>query len=449
MLSSVLKNMFRPAKAENSRLATTSEASAIVRFRQEAGGTIICFSTDSHGGALGELIRHLLEPFRNLAKDIVVIDFDQPDWLPRLRAALVEPVWFAASYFGAGQHFSAGERQDANAWAAAGIPFVRFFGDTPAYFPDRHIAGFRNSINAYFDVSHAKFYRRWHSNPALSVVLPPIMTDAMPLADVNVEAKLFGKIIFPKNGGSPQQLLDYWRKALPSQLAAALEALAEESIGREWIDREPQFDDRLIAYFAGRGVEIAAEPAVLCFLVAQLDDYVRRVKATLIAEALLDLPVIIRGRAWQHIDFSGKRATYDPNFDVASTQALIDQAPALVDMSPNIQHAPHDRVWRAVGRGTAFLTNRQHYCEKTLPNAGQCTFPFQPDAIRSLVEHYATHPREAVELGIEQSRIMRAAFDPQVYMDSLLTAVQVISFRLGGRPAGTQDFVEFPPAHYR
>ena len=39
----------------------------------------------------------------------------------------------------------------------AGIPFVRLYGDVPAYFPVKHHQHFANSINAYGHAEHMRF----------------------------------------------------------------------------------------------------------------------------------------------------------------------------------------------------------------------------------------------------------------------------------------------------
>lgn len=425
------------------------DAAPAMDIRQEEGGSILCFSGGSEGNALMELTKQLLEPLKSRASRVVVLDVNQEGWQSRLESLLDEPVWFAVSYFAVGQDVSlTRDGTRANLWESAGIPFVRFYGDLPAYFPDRHIGRYRNSINVYGYPSHAAYYRRWFSDRALSVLVQPFILDPIALEDVDVERKMKGKVIFPKNGNSPASLIIYWRTALPREVGKALEALAEESVGKDWIDREPCLDDKLIAHFSTMGVDIAAEPAVLSFLVAQLDDYVRRVKSTMIAEALLDLPVIVRGSAWQHVDFRGKKAVYDPDSDLARTNVLMDQALAIVDMSPNTQHTPHDRICRSVGRGTAFLTNRQEFLDALLPKPARFTFKFEPEAIRNCVEYYVDRPRDAVELGLEQARAMRPAFREDRFVDALATAVDLCRFRLAGRPAGTQDFVAFPPHLY-
>ncbi len=55
---------------------------------------------------------------------------------------------------------------------------------------------------------------------------------------------------------------------------------------------------------------------IVLFLSAQMDDYLRRVKSKMIAEAILDLPVIIQGGHWDHIDFGRRKA---PNWSRART----------------------------------------------------------------------------------------------------------------------------------
>ncbi len=444
MLISTLKNALR--KPDREVLPSGTAEGAQINVRQEAGGSILCFTASSEGDALMELSKAMLEPFKSRASRVVVIDLNQADWQSRLGSLLDEPVWFATAFFGAGQDVPVTTGgKTANLWESAGIPFVRLFGDSPAYFPDRHVGRYRNSINAYGHPSHAAYYRRWFSDRALSVLFPPVIVDAVPLEHVDVERKVHGKILFPKNGNSPASLILYWRTALPREVTKALEALAEESVGKEWIDREPCLDDRLIKYFSTIGVQIAADPAVLSFLVAQVDDYVRRVKSTMIAEALLDLPVIIRGSAWQHVDFRGRQAVLDGDSSLAGTNLLIDQALAIIDMSPNTQHAPHDRISRSVGHGTAFLTNRQVFLDKIVSDSERFTFRFEPTAIRGCVERHLEHPKRTVELGLEQARALRQAFPDDKFVDSILAAVDVCTFRLGGRPAGTQNFVAFPP----
>lgn len=413
--------------------------------RQQRNATAIFFAGASEGDALAEITRALMKPFVPHAARLVLIDIKRPDWLKELTDILTEPVWFAASFFGDGQNLHVTiDGTPQNLWEYYGIPFVRYFGDLPAYFPELHLPRFRNSINAYFNPEQHTFFLRWFPNRLVSLSPPPVLIDPTTVEEIDLEAKRNGRIVFPKNGNSPARLREYWRTALPKSITLALESIAEDLVAGDAINLDPKLDDRLLAWFIGHGIDLGENPPLMYFLAAQLDDYLRRVKSTMIAEALLDLPVIIRGRNWEHVEFSGRRATYDPRTGMAETLGLIDQAPAIIDMSPNTQLQPHDRILRALGRHTAFLTNRQRFLDDSLGEAaGRCSFDFDLQAIQSLVEHYVAHPADAVELGCDLARRLAVRFDPESCFAAMVIAIDATSLACGPRPQGTQDFVKF------
>ncbi|MDY0020610.1 MAG: hypothetical protein RBT47_11465 [Anaerolineae bacterium] len=449
MLGKILKDIFATNKPPKNQASGNGAPPKVPLAKQAERGTILCFYGPSEGNALGQLTRELAAPFQQYAANIEYIDVADQNWTRKVNEALSSPIWFAMSFFGIGQHLNASnEPNSPNLWTACGIPFLRLYGDTPAYFPDRHLQIHCGSINGYFDRAHPEFYKRWFPAHGLTTLLPLTLLDTAPQEELNLSLKHRGKIIFPKNGNPPGELIDYWRLALPRPISEQLEILAEESCSVAWIDRDPCLADRLIQNFSTLGIDIASEPAALLFLIAQLDDYLRRVKSTMIAESLLDLPVIIRGKSWQHVNFTGKQAIQDPDSDMGRTQRLIDQAPAVIDMSPNKQYSAHDRIRRAAGRWTAFLTNETEFFNTLLPSPERFTFKFERQAIRACVEHYALHPEEAVELGIEQGQRLREIYTDAAYVHSVEAAVAVSAMRMMERPLGTQPFVDFPPKHF-
>lgn len=451
MLVKLLKDIvdYRFKKKNGQQEEKTSFLSMDSKPVQRQYGAIIWFSVESQGDALRITTREMMAMVGDYAKSVININLSSPSYLDELLGALENPVWFACGPFDGGQDITIQTSLGAvNLWEYFGIPFVRLYGDIPAYFPDKHVKSFKNVINVYYDESHAEFYRRWFKEPALSLSVKQPVWNTIPLESVDFKRKLHGKIIFPKNGNSPVALRQYWRTALPSSIEARLLAVGEELSSANRLDTEPRIDEAFVKSFSDSGIDITAQPAILCFLVAQIDDYLRRIKSTMITEALLDLPVLIRGASWEHISFEGRKATYDPSWDVARTLPLIDAAPAIVDMSPNITHAPHERVLRAAGRGTAFLTNRNEALENLMPDKKFC-FSFRKESIFKLTEYYIEHPGDAVELGMYQAKVMRDAHSPEQFVHSLTAAVDLMAFRLGGRPIGTQNFVNFPPAKFK
>jgi hypothetical protein len=195
-------------------------------------------------------------------------------------------------------------------------------------------------------------------------------------------------------------------------------------------------------------VRLPGRDRLMFFLVAQLDDYLRRKKSVLIARALLDYPVIIRGSHWAHVDFSGKRARHDPDSDYGRTRRLIDESLAVVDMSPNTQRSPHDRCIRAAGRHTAFLTNRQQFYVENFDNHSAFTFLFNRDSIRERVEAALARPRDIIDMGIAQAERMRELLPAERYFERLLAAVDACALACGERPPGTQNFVHYRPVEF-
>ncbi len=450
ILRKTIKKIFSVNRNNLLLNSSISGPPTVETIQQREGGAIICFLVDSEGGALAKLTNELIQPIANRSTKVFRLNLTQPDWPKELETALSEPVWFIFSAFGGGQAIDVnvdGRRR--NLWEAAKIPFVRVYGDIPAYYPDRHVGKYVNSINAYGDSSHADFYRKWFSDKAFTILLPPFPMEARPLQEIDESAQRKGPIIFPKNGNSPEALIDYWRTALPSPMVKALESVAEECLSKDNINSNPCIDSRLLRYYQNAHFDLASARSVLCFMVAQIDDYLRRYKSTLIAQSILDLPVVVSGKNWEHVNFSGKKAIYDSNSDFASTRARIDDAPAIIDMSPNVMHSAHDRICRAVGRGTAFLTNKNEYMPESIGINTEYIFSFDKNSIHDVVEHCVLNPDEAIKLGIFQSRAFRELYTTEKYCEVLLSAVQIMSFALGECPSGTQNFVDFPHKDFR
>lgn len=444
MLTSLLKDLasrFDRARRELSRL-TQPQKPTIANPTYRRGGVVLAFAAGSQGDAVTQHTLEMLQPLKSCCDEIVLLDVSDPSWAGKYEAATSNPIWFVLSPFGAREYKVVDGQETRSRWADAGIPFVRLFGDMPAYFPAKHIQHFANSINAYGHAEHLDFFVRWFPVKAPCLTLPLFPFDRIPKDSVDFDRKAAsGTIIFPKNGNSPDRLADYWRASLPPAVSKALESVAE--CAGAALDRPLDLLAELQRYFAGLGIEVPANEPLMFFLVAQLDDYLRRKKSTLIARTLLDYPVIIRGLNWDHIDFSGKRATHDPDPDYRRTRQLLDASTAIIDMSPNTHRGPHDRVLRAAGRYTAFLSNRQAFYVDNFHGHPAFTFLFNPDAIRECVEMALSRPRDTVQMGVVQAERMRELLTEEKYVEQLVTAVDACALACGERPSGTQGYVSY------
>jgi hypothetical protein len=382
---SILMNLF--SDIINKRLHVKSPPTASVTppqaaqtgipFRYESGGTILLFVEGSQGDALKELSLDLARPFRGRCRELRVIDLRIEDPLQVLESLAEKGIWFALSFFGGGQDISFRSNDEVlNLWATAGVPFVRVFGDIPAYFPDAHVQVHPNAINFYGHAEHFDFYRNWFDSSGLSLPMQPILYDLLAERPTDLSRKIIGKtIVFPKNGNCPEKLVGYWRSSLPPTIAKALESLAAELGSSFMIDKPVNIAEKLVQYFSDISIDLGNRKRLVFFMTAQIDDYLRRIKSTMIAKTLLDFPIVVRGANWSHIDFTGKRARLDTDADYGRTRQIIDDSLAIIDMSPNTQQF-HDRVQRAAGRYTAFLTNRQKSFTENFENYKSFTFEF-------------------------------------------------------------------------
>lgn len=444
MLLSFLKDLTKGDRTEIAPAAAVAEPLSVPRLTYGRGGAIIAFVPQSEGDALRQHTLEMLKPLLPHCTKALVVDFRNPGWRAEFDAVTRDPVWFAMAPFGAGELFPADNDEVASPWVNPGIPFIRLFGDTPAYYPVKHLQHFSNSINAYGHAEHFDFYNRWFSPKAPTFWQPLFPFDAMPRRAVDVDRKAASRrIVFPKNGNCAERLVRFWRSSLPPAIAKALEAAGEEA--RSSLDEPFDMAASLQAHFARLAIDLAGSRRLLFFLVAQLDDYLRRTKSTLIARSLLDLPVVIRGVNWEHLDFSGRRATYDPDSDYTRTRDLLDSSLAIVDMSANTHRGAHDRALRAAGRFTTCLTNRTKFYVDGFPGAASFTYRFSQDSIVELVESALEHPAGTVELGLAQGERMRELLTEDYYVEQLVSAVDACAFGCGDRPADSQNFVDFRP----
>jgi hypothetical protein len=205
-------------------------------------------------------------------------------------------------------------------------------------------------------------------------------------------------------------------------------------------------DALVVAYFADRRIDMSQSTAMRLYFVAQLDDYLRRVKSTIIANALLDLPVEIHGYNWDHVDFRGRRAKFVAGGDYSRSKQEVLEALATVDMSPNTGSAPHERVLRAFGLYTLCLTNSQSFFSEHLSAAPDFSYSFAGDSITSKVADIVARPKQAVELGIAAAEEFRRRFPVERYVGTLLEIAGLLRVSGNARPPGLQDFFVWPPA---
>src|SRR5438105_2605808 len=390
--------------------------------------------------------------FANLGHDLIELNFGKPETQELLnRTIRQQQVVFAYSAVGIGADMrgTTPEGNEVNFWEGNRIPFISLTGDSPAYFFDRHVLPGPWHAGLYWYPEHLELRRRFKPTQAIYGTIPPFPMDLTDKREIDFRKKEQGKLLFLKNGNDPEKLVNSWRESMPPETFVMLAELASELANSIATDIGCDIDAIVTAYFANRGWDISEHLIFRLFFVAQLDDYLRRIKSTLIANALTDFPVEIHGFNWEHVDFSGKRAVYIPGGDYTQSRTEIIESLGLIDMSPNTERAPHDRVLRAFGLCTLCITNEQRFFKEQFENSERFCYRFDKDHLREKVADVLAHPKQYVELGLDVCEQFRKRRRPDDFGQYMLDTAALIRLACGPRPEGAQNFFVWPPTKLR
>jgi hypothetical protein len=164
------------------------------------------------------------------------------------------------------------------------------------------------------------------------------------------------------------------------------------------------------------------------FLIAQVDDYIRRLKSTAIAKALLRFEVDVFGAAWEHIDTGGAKAKFHGPVNYAALEAGFSSATASVTMNPNIDLSAHDRFFTAVGAGIMPIGDRNSYIAERFPEALPYSFDFSPGSIESALDKVFYAPETALETARAMRERTRATDGVEHTANAILEVMQSARF---------------------
>ena len=411
--------------------------------------TVLFLSGQTMGDALGSTGRSFQRLFESLGHDFVTIDFSDPEATAQLGGVISKGnIEFVFTFVGMGADLrgTTSDGKEGNLWEALRVPLISVNGDSPAYFFDRHVMPGPMFACLYAYPEHHQLRKRLPEVRGLVGVVPHVVLDPTPKSAIDFSRKEQGKLLFLKNGNDPEKLLVAWREALPDSVFLMLADLAGELAGNLQGDVGNDIDALVVAYFQNRGLDIDAMWNLRLFFIAQLDDYLRRLKSTLITESLLDFPIEVHGFNWEHVDFTNKRAKLVSFADHNASRGLIRESLGLLDMSPNTGLAPHDRPMRAFGMHTLCLTNDQEYFRRRVPQLCDAfTFRFEPESVQSKVADVLAHPRRYIDLGIEVASAIHQGHEPEVFGQFMIDLAKCLKLEGASRFPSLQPYFAWPP----
>jgi hypothetical protein len=410
---------------------------------------VLFLSGTTRGATLEGIGRSLGQDFQALGMECVEVSLvaEGPQLLEKLKRVNFEEIKLVYSWasMGVSVRFKDSDGKEHDLWSELGIPFITAHGDSPAYFFDRHVVRDSKIVTFYAFTEHCELRKRLPQLNGLIGTPWPTPLNEIPIDKLDFEKKKNGKLLFLKNGKNPVQLKRFWSSCLEPCLLRAILDLAAELESDLDNPANIQIDDLITRYFHDQGFDIERLFKLRLFFIAQLDDYLRAVKSTRIAQALMDFPIEIRGNNWDHLDFTGRKATYIDECDFAKSTELIRNSFGLLDVSPNTVSRPHDRYMRACGAHTFCLTNEQDFLEE-LPHRERLSFRFEKEDLQQKVACLLENKAVALNMGVEVAQAYSAKHPREELPIKMLEYASLARLdNLRQRPAGSQDFFVWPP----
>jgi hypothetical protein len=357
-------------------------------------------------------------------------------------------VAFAITWLGIAQDLSAKFGSDPtprNLWDACAVPLVKFQGDIPAYFSNFHLDQPSTAANLYHAAEFLHFRRRWLPDAkSMAGLVPPLPLDPCERRGVDVTGRRNGRLVFLKNGNSPEELQGLWHERLPLSIFQLINGMASTATPIATKAGVFYVGDFVAEYLHSEKIDPESVRYLIPFFSAQLDDYLRRIKSKMIAEAILDFPVVIQGRLWQHLDIAGRRATLLEGQDYVNSRRIYLNELGIIDMSPNVDTSPHERVQRAAGAYGLVLTNRQGWLSERFAGYDDLTFEFSPESIKARVADVLSKPGRYLDLAISFGERFRELYTANAFADCVVKAAELAALQSFREKPVLQPFFIWP-----
>jgi hypothetical protein len=165
------------------------------------------------------------------------------------------------------------------------------------------------------------------------------------------------------------------------------------------------------------------------FLMAELDRFIRSIKANFLANILLDYPIQIHGSGWEDLDITNKTGQIFSDVDYLSSDNYINESLVQFNLSPNTSGGWHDRILRSAGSGTLCISNysKEEMDRLSLPE--HVSFELNEESIRSRIAWILGHKSEVVDLGISVSEIISNEFSLKSSFNQMIELSDLVKSR--------------------
>ncbi len=405
---------------------------------------IILLGPSSGSNVFQHFSESLGTQFASIGITSVTLDLQATDFQQRLLSLVQESPLAVLGFAGIGGMFNIDGK---NLWELSRTPFISFFGDSPAYYPDLHFMGSNWQFGMYGFPEHVALRKRLSMNHGfVGVVETPFMLPPLIEKTVDIEKKMAGKLVFPKTGNSSLKLRNELKESLPEPVFAVWESIAAIIDGNLNTVSHDSVWALVEEHMPKLSIDGPFVAKIKLLLTALLDDYARRLESELVADVLMDYPAIVCGSRWEHLNISNRTGTYVPVSDYAYTDQLIADSLAVVHVSPNTSHGIHDRQLRAIAHGTACLSNRQRFVSDSYNLNDEIVYDFDTDSLRDKIEWVLANKEEVVRQGMGRPDSYRQKFHISNFYNQIIKIAEIIRFSNADiRPAALPDYLVWPP----
>jgi hypothetical protein len=356
---------------------------------------------------------HLKDQLIHHGCNVYILELDD-QFLKNLFSLLERTtIHIAITHQGLGSNFLINEN---NLWEVLKIKLICLHGDHPCFAPDNHSVDSKFVLHTYsvpdFVIYANNFFKR--SNPSIFVNFPFFFnfTRITP----NEKANYF---VFPKNLDSTEQTFDNWRNSLPK---FASEFLIETSIliindikNGKAVDHHQVITNQLTDDNFNQLLSIfkpSSEINLFHQVHASLDKIYRNSFSELVVNELEDLPLRVNGRGWDiYIKYKNKNHVYSDISTLNSSEIQFSGNLGIIDVTAHC-NALHDRMLRAIGYKTSFMTNSELPFEDYGGSEFKTIFyNGQPGDLKKKAEEILLNPRQHQEKCIELGSIIKRQYN--------------------------------------
>ena len=306
-----------------------------------------------------------------------------------------------------------------NIWQAARIPYFDWKCDHPCHNFPVHTVSSRYLMHGYVFPDHAQFSVE-HLNTSgmvypLHIGLPD--PNVFPQIDLPLRARN-GRFLFTKSGGDPDQRRSKWSR-FPKIISKILN-LAADKIALESLP-SVRYVDVINEIGIENGLIVASTSALLFELLQELEMHERSRRATLIVESLLDFPIDVYGKDWEHVNFEGKNALrHETALPFETTLDLMPKYLGCLNSNPLVERSVHDRCFFSIACGTPSISDRNAFSIATMSKLTDFNFEHSKESIRGSVERVLDAPDAAIAATIATRESLEDQYSMRRTMETMI-----------------------------